>query len=55
MVILVSGWADQELVNNKPGWEALGIVRCSLLSGTYRDCLGNEHLMPQTMAAVYRF
>ena len=38
--------------NNKPGWEALGIVSSSLLSGTYRDYLGNEYLIPQTMAGV---
>jgi hypothetical protein len=30
-------WADQELVNNKPGWEALEIVSSSLSSGTYYD------------------
>ena len=48
----IRGWAEQELVNNKPGWEAQGSVSSSLLSGTYQDYLGNDYLIPQTMAGV---
>jgi hypothetical protein len=50
----IRGWADrdQELVNNKPGWEALGIASSSLISGVKYDHMGNEYLMPQTMAGV---
>ena len=42
---------DQELVNNKPGPEALGIVS-SLIPGTYLDYLGIEFPIPQRMAGV---
>jgi hypothetical protein len=48
----ISGWSDIELANNKAGWEALGVVSSSLLSGTKFDHMGNEYLIPQTMAGI---
>ena len=48
----ISGWADQELVNNKSGWEALGIATSSLLSGVKCDHMGTEYPIPKTMAGV---
>ncbi len=48
----ITGWADQELVNNKSGWEALWIVSTTLLSGTYIDHIVNEYPIPQTMVGV---
>ena len=41
----ISGWSDMELANNKAGWEALGVVSSSLLSGTKFDHMGNEYLI----------
>ena len=45
-------WSDQELVNAKPGWEALGIASSSLLSGVRYDYMNNEYQIPQTMAGM---
>jgi hypothetical protein len=48
----VRGWAGKGLpvVSDKPGWEALGTVSSTLISGTYRDYLGNEFPVPQKSA-----
>ena len=48
----IRGWADQELVNTKPGWVSLGIASSSLLSGERQDHAGNWYPIPQTMAGV---
>jgi hypothetical protein len=48
----IRGWADQELVNTKPGWKALGIASSSLLSGVRYNHINNEYPIPQTMAGV---
>ncbi len=48
----IRGWADQELVNNKSGWKAIGIVSSSLILGSFMDYLGGEYLIPQTIAGV---
>jgi hypothetical protein len=45
-------WSDLDLLNNKEGWEELGIVKGTLLSGMYQDTYGNSFLIPQTMAGV---
>jgi hypothetical protein len=45
-------WFDHELVNNKPGWETLGVINGNLISGFYQGCSGNDNLIPQTMAGV---
>ena len=48
----ISTWSDLELVNTKAGWESLGIVSSSLLSGVRYDHLHNPYPIPQTMAGV---
>ena len=48
----ISTWSDLELVNTKAGWESLGIVSSSLLSGIRCDHLHNPYPIPQTMAGV---
>ena len=45
-------WPDHELVNNKPGWESLGVINGNLISGVHYDYAGNEYPIPQTMAGV---
>jgi hypothetical protein len=42
----ISTWSDLELVNNKSGWESLGIVSSSSL------LLGTKDPIQQTMAGV---
>jgi hypothetical protein len=49
----IKGWADQELINNKTGWEAVGIVGSCLLNGTYRDHMGNVYEIPQIIAQSF--
>ncbi len=48
----ISTWSDLELVNTKAGWESLGIVSSSLLSGVRYDHLHNPYPIPQTIAGV---
>lgn len=48
----IRGWADQALVNNKSGWDALGVVSSSLLLGTHYGHMGTEYLILQTVAGV---
>ncbi len=48
----ISTWSDLELVNTKAGWESLGIVSSSLLSGVKYDHTHNPYPIPQTMAGV---
>jgi len=45
-------WSDLDLLNNKEGWEELGIAKGTLLSGMYQDTYGNSFPIPQTMAGV---
>jgi hypothetical protein len=45
-------WSDLDLLNNKEGWEELGIAKGTLLSGMYQDTHGNSFPIPQTMAGV---
>ena len=45
-------WSDLNLLNNKEGWEELGIAKGTLLSGMYQDTYGNSFPIPQTMAGV---
>ncbi len=45
-------WSDLDLLNNKEGWEELGIAKGTLLSGMYQDIYGNSIPIPQTMAGV---
>ena len=45
-------WVGTELVNNKPGWEALGVINGSLISGVFYNHSGIEYPTPQTMAGV---
>ena len=37
-------WPDHELVNNKPGWESLGVINGNLISGVHYDYAGNEFI-----------
>ena len=47
------GWADLELVNINPGWQALGdCEQRSDIESTYQDAFGNEFPIPQTMTGV---
>ncbi len=48
----ISTWSDLELVNNKAGWESLGIVNSSQQSGTKNDHMGNPYPIQQTIAGV---
>jgi hypothetical protein len=48
----ISTWSDLGLVNTKAGWESLGIVSSSLLSGVKYDHMHNPYPIPQTMAGV---
>ena len=48
----IRGWSDIELANTKVGWESLGIVSSSLLSGETQDHNGNYFSIPQTMAGI---
>ena len=48
----ISTWSDLELVNTKSGWESLGIVSSSLLSGVKYGHMHNPYPIPQTMAGV---
>ncbi len=45
-------WSGLDLLNNKEGWEELGISKGTLLSGMYQDAYGNSFLIPPTMAGV---
>ena len=45
-------WSDQDLLNNKEGWEELRIAKGTLLSGMYQDTYGNSFQIPQNMACV---
>ena len=45
-------WSDLDLLNNKEGWEELGIAKGTFLSGMYQDTYGNSFPIPQTMAGV---
>ena len=45
-------WPYHELVNNKPGWEAVGVINGNLISEYYQDYAGIDYLMPPTMAGV---
>ena len=45
-------WSDLDLLNNREGWEELGIAKGTLLSGMYQDTYGNSFPIPQTMAGV---
>ena len=48
----IRAWTERELVNTKAGWESLGIVSSSLISGETMDINGFYHPIPQTMAGV---
>jgi hypothetical protein len=48
----ISTWSDLELVNTKSGWESLGIVSSSLLSGVKYGHMHNPYPIKQTMAGV---
>jgi hypothetical protein len=43
----ISTWSDLEFANTKSGWESLGIVSSSLLSGTKYDHMGNQYPIKQ--------
>ncbi len=45
-------WSGLDLLNNKEGWEELGIAKGTLLSGMYQDAYENSFLVPPTMAGV---
>jgi hypothetical protein len=45
-------WSDLDLLNNKEGWEELGIATGTVLLGMYQDTYGNSFPIPQTMAGV---
>ncbi len=48
----ISTWSDLESVNNKTGWESLGIVSSCLLSGSTYDSCGDLIPILQTMAGI---
>ena len=45
-------WSDLDLLNNKEGWEELGIAKGTLLSGMFQDTYGSSFPITQTMAGV---
>ena len=45
-------WPDHELVNNKPGWESLGVINGNLISGMRYNYAGVAYPIPQTMAGI---
>jgi hypothetical protein len=47
-------WPDHELVKNKSGLEAWGVINKTPISGYYQDSAyaGNDCQIPQTMAGV---